>query len=220
MNDRMLRIYVWEIPVRLTHWINFLCVVTLSVTGYYIGRPFIYAFSANQYVMGWIRFIHFTAAYVFIMSLAIRIYWAFVGNSYAHWSGLNPISASYWKHLGGAVKYYLFLSNKRPFAVGHQALASLAYVALYLLFAFQIVSGFALYSLSHEAGGFIWTLLGGWLLNLMNLPTIRLMHHLVMYAILPFVIIHVYITWFHGGKEVNGLMGSMFNGYKFLLKKE
>ena len=220
MSERMLRIYVWEIPVRLTHWINFLCVVTLSVTGYYIGRPFIHAFSADQYVMGWVRFIHFTAAYVFIMSLAIRLYWAIVGNSYAHWSGLNPISAKYWKNLGGALKYYLFISSKRPFAVGHQALASLAYVVLYLLFAFQIVSGFAMYSLSHEDGGFIWTLLGGWLLNLMYPQTIRLLHHLVMYCVFPFVILHVYITWFHGGKEVNGLMGSMFNGYKFILRKE
>lgn len=35
------RIYVWEIPVRLTHWVNALSIVMLSFTGYYIARPYL-----------------------------------------------------------------------------------------------------------------------------------------------------------------------------------
>jgi len=219
MNDQMRRVYVWELPVRFTHWINFLSVLTLSVTGFYIGRPFIYALSADQYVMGWMRFIHFTAAYVLVMSIAIRIYWAFVGNKYAHWSIFNPFSRKYWKNVGRAIRYYLFISRNRPYSIGHQSLASLAYLLLLLLFIFEIISGFALYSLSHEEG-VMWTILGGWLLSVMNLQIIRLLHHLVMYAIFGFVIVHVYITWFHGGMEENSLMGSMFNGYKFTIEEE
>ena len=33
------RVYVWELPVRLYHWVNFLCVAVLAVTGYIVGRP-------------------------------------------------------------------------------------------------------------------------------------------------------------------------------------
>ena len=33
--------YVWEWPVRLTHWINVISIVVLSVTGFYIGNPFV-----------------------------------------------------------------------------------------------------------------------------------------------------------------------------------
>ena len=33
------RVYVWELPVRLYHWVNALCVVILCVTGYVVGRP-------------------------------------------------------------------------------------------------------------------------------------------------------------------------------------
>ena len=33
------RIYVWELPVRFYHWINFASVVVLAVTGYLIGNP-------------------------------------------------------------------------------------------------------------------------------------------------------------------------------------
>ena len=35
------RVYVWELPVRLTHWLNFLTIIVLCFTGYYISRPFI-----------------------------------------------------------------------------------------------------------------------------------------------------------------------------------
>ncbi|MDI6728564.1 MAG: cytochrome b/b6 domain-containing protein, partial [Thermodesulfovibrionales bacterium] len=62
------RVYVWEFPVRLTHWINVLGIASLSITGYYIGNPFVHAVSTDQYIMGWMRFIHFVAAYLFAVS--------------------------------------------------------------------------------------------------------------------------------------------------------
>ena len=33
------RVYVWEVPVRLYHWLNALCIVVLCITGYLIGQP-------------------------------------------------------------------------------------------------------------------------------------------------------------------------------------
>lgn len=33
------RAYVWELPVRIYHWINAACVAVLVVTGLFIGRP-------------------------------------------------------------------------------------------------------------------------------------------------------------------------------------
>lgn len=219
MSKQRLLVYVWEFPVRFFHWINFLCVLTLSVTGFYIGRPFIHAYSVDQYVMGWIRFIHFTTAYVFLMNLLIRIYWAFAGNSCARWKVFFPFSSRRLREMGRAVKFYLFIDKDPPHAVGHPALAALTYLVLFLLFAFQIVLGFALYAGGHE-GGFIWTLLGGWLLGLMHLQTIRLFHHLNMYFILILAAVHLYTTWYQDGVEKNGLMSSIFGGYKFTDGKE
>ena len=37
------RVYVWEWPVRFTHWVNAVAIVFLCFTGIYIGTPFIYA---------------------------------------------------------------------------------------------------------------------------------------------------------------------------------
>ena len=97
MKDEKVKVYVWEFPVRFTHWINVLCLLALSVTGFYVGNPFIYAQSSEQYIMGWIRFIHFVAAYTFLMSIIIRIYWFIVGNKYASISEWLPVTG---KRLG------------------------------------------------------------------------------------------------------------------------
>jgi Ni/Fe-hydrogenase 1 B-type cytochrome subunit len=213
MKNEKVRVYAWEFPVRFTHWINFLCILALSVTGFYIGSPFIHAYSSKQWIMGWMRLIHFIAAYAFFMSVIIRMYWGLVGNKHAcvcTW--LGNLSS-----IGSDIKCYLLI-DKSKCHVGHSGLAGLTYVALFAIFIFEIVSGFAMYSSNHS--GVIWTLLGGWLTGIMLLPTIRLYHHLFMYVILAFVMVHVYIAWFLDSREMNGMMGSIFTGYKFVPEKD
>lgn len=218
MKHERKKVYVWEFPIRFTHWIITLCILILSVTGFYIGRPFIYASSSEQYIMGWMRLIHYIAAYIFMMSMIIRIYWAFMGNKYASYKEWFPFSAKRFKDLIGTLKFYLFLSKEPPYAVGHTALAGLTYLIVFAIFIFQIISGFAIYSVTHS--GAIWTVLGGWLLGIMYLPTIRLYHHLFMYVILAFSLMHIYITWYSACKEKNGLMLSILSGYKLLTGKK
>ncbi len=212
-----LRVYIWEFPVRFSHWINAFCILFLSITGYYISNPFILAHSSNQYVMGWIRFLHFTFAYLFLMSVVFRIYWAFMGNRFASWKECFPFSAKKSRDFVQAIKFYLLISKDPPYVAGHASLAAFCYFIVYLLFIFQIISGFAIYSVNHS--GLIWTILGGWLLNIMYLPTIRLYHHLIMYVILIFVPIHIYATWYMDPNEKNGLVSSIFSGYKFIDEK-
>ena len=36
-------VYVWEWPVRITHWLNAITIWVLSVTGLYMGFPFLTA---------------------------------------------------------------------------------------------------------------------------------------------------------------------------------
>lgn len=219
MQPNRIRVYAWEFPVRFTHWINTICLIAFSITGYYIAYPFIHAVSTQQYIMGWMRFIHFVAAYVFLMSMIIRIYWMFVGNRYASWRVFVPMTRRQWEDVLSGLKFYLFIGRKPPYAVGHSAMASVTYLAVFLLFIFEIVSGFALYSQSHLHSFFL-TILGGWLLGIMNVQTIRLWHHLVMYFLLVFTVIHVYIGLYLDVAEKNGAMGSIFGGYKFVTGKE
>ena len=78
--------------------------------------------------------------------------------------------------------------------------------------------GFAMYSVTSQ--GKIAASVGGWLLGLMGLQSIRLYHHIGMYAIMFFAIIHIYISWWMDTVERNGVMGSIFGGYKFVTGKE
>ena len=216
MQGDRIKVYAWEVPVRLTHWINVLCILILSVTGYYIGDPFIHATSSKQYIMGWMRFIHFVVAYTFVMSLIIRFYWAFMGNKYASLNKWFPFSAKDWKYAFEELQFYLMIGKKQPHTIGHTALFGLAGLVVTVISLFMVFSGFAMYSVTRS--GVLWTVLGGWLLGFMDLQTLRLFHHLLMYLILSIALVHVYISWYSDVRKANGLIGSMFNGYKFIPK--
>jgi Ni/Fe-hydrogenase 1 B-type cytochrome subunit len=219
MQANRIRVYAWEFPVRFTHWINALCLVAFCISGLYIGNPFMHAVSTQQYIMGWMRFLHFVFGYVFLFSMIIRIYWMFAGNKYASWRVFIPLTKRQREDMLNGLKFYLFLRKQPPYAVGHSAVASITYLGVFLLFIFEMMTGFALYSQSHLHSFFL-TIAGGWLLRIMDVQTIRLWHHLVMYLLIAFTLIHVYIGWYLDSAEKNGVMGSIFGGYKFVSGKE
>ncbi len=206
------RVYVWEFPVRLSHWVNLLAILVLSVSGYYIGAPFIQAIRDNQFIMAKFRFVHFVAAYFFAMAVLLRIYWLFMGNRYAHWNQYVPLSAERVQSCVDTTAFYCFIRERLPDYAGHTGIAGLTYLVLFILFFIEIFTGFALYSQSHV--GALWTVLGGWVFAIINQGTVRLIHHCIMWIIAIFVVIHVYIGWHNDMVERNGLMSSIFSGYK------
>ena len=211
--------YVWEWPVRLTHWINVLSIVVLAVTGIYIGYPFLTTTVHAEFVMGWIRFVHYVAAYLFAVSTLARFFWFLVGNEYASLRAFLPwLSAKGRKNILGTFKYYVFLEKKVPYVVGHNALAVMAYSFVYLLFVVQIVSGFALYGQFQP--GSIWLALFGPLLTGFGPQGLRLAHHLTMWLLIGFAIHHIYSAWLMDIKEKNGTLSSIFSGYKFIEPKD
>ena len=74
-------VYVYEAPVRLWHWVNALCITVLAITGYLIARPLpsLGGEASEHFMMGYIRFAHFSAAWIFAVAWIGRIYWAIVG---------------------------------------------------------------------------------------------------------------------------------------------
>ena len=56
-------VYVYEAPVRLWHWINAFAILTLALTGYFIGSPLqsMPGEASAHFLMGYIRFTHFAA---------------------------------------------------------------------------------------------------------------------------------------------------------------
>ncbi|WP_020678213.1 Ni/Fe-hydrogenase, b-type cytochrome subunit [Geopsychrobacter electrodiphilus] len=213
------RRYVWEWPVRLTHWFIVLSIIALSVTGIYIGNPNLSVPKTSSFVMGWMRAVHFGFAYLFAVSFVVRLLWMFFGNKYARWTAFIPwASKEGWRNIIGTFSWYTFLRRKVPYVVGHNALAGIAYSFVFVLFTLQIVSGFALYG-QYDPNG-LWASVTAPFLSLFSNQGLRLTHHMIMWLLIGFAIHHVYSGWLMDVKEKNGTLGSIFGGYKFIDPKD
>jgi Ni/Fe-hydrogenase 1 B-type cytochrome subunit len=216
-------LYVYEAPVRITHWLFVICIAVLAVTGYLIGSPppSIGGEASESFFFGWIRAIHFIAGYVLAISFVARVYWALVGNSHSRSIFLPPVwSGAWWKALFGQAAYYLFLRKESDLWVGHNPLAQLAMFAMFVLGTlFMIITGFALYS-QQWGWGQLPMQLFGWVFVVIGQPqTVRTLHHLGMWYVLLFVMVHVYMVFREDIMSGESVIGTMINGIR-MFKRE
>jgi Ni/Fe-hydrogenase 1 B-type cytochrome subunit len=211
--------YVWELPVRWSHWTNMLSIVVLAVTGFFIGNPFSFGDSTSGFTMGWIRFFHFVAGYTLTVSLASRVIWSVIGNEFSSWQAFFPfVTAKGRQKMVKMLRYYLFLDREVPETIGHNPLATTAYFTLFCLYLVIILTGFAMYA-QHAPGGVMYRSLS-FMYAMFSNQGMRLTHHMSMWFVFGFVINHIYSAWLMDIKEHGGEISSIFSGYKFTVKKE
>ena len=219
--SELVRVYVWQIPVRVTHWLIAGSIVVLSVTGFYIGNPFItVAGPAGQaFVMGWMKVIHSYAAFVFIVAVVVRVIWMFTGNKYARFDKFVPIYRTRRKALWPTVLFYTFVKDKPPSYVGHNPLAGSAYVAVFGLYFLAIATGLVMRGASADVTSPLrW--FGTWAPLFGGLQIARWVHHAVMWLLLGFAVHHVYSSVLIALIEKSGTMDSIFTGYKWVRRRD
>ena len=147
-------VYVWEVPVRLTHWLIALSLFVLSATGLYIGRPFmtVPGEAGQWFVMGWMRIIHFYAAIVFSCAVIARVIWMFTGNKYARWDKFLAVHGVRRHGVLPTVLFYSFLRDKPAAYVGHNPVAGSAYLLVFGLYFLAIGTGLVMWAPSAEVG--------------------------------------------------------------------
>lgn len=212
------RVYVWELPVRIYHWLNALAIIVLCVTGYLIGNPPAILSgreASDVYWFGTVRYIHFGAAYIFLFNFVFRLYWGFVGNKYADWKNFIPTRLNFFKEMWDVIRIDILLQkNKDHLSVGHNALAGFIYFMLFFAFVVQVFTGFGLYSDTSQwwfPQLFTWVspALGGEILT-------RQIHHVAMWGFIIFSAIHIYLVFYHDYVEGRGEISSMGGGWKFI----
>ncbi len=211
------RVYVWQLPVRLTHWLLFFSILILSATGYYIGHPFIAVPgpAKNHFVMGTIRAVHSYTAIVFMLAVLVRLYWLLAGNAYARLSEFVPLSARRWRSLWRTLLYYSFIRHDPDDYAGHNALAASTYLMIFAVYVLMIATGLTLYAVNAAVGSplrvfdLLAPLFGG-------LQIARLIHHVGMWIILIFAVMHIYFVLLSSIIEHIGTFDSIFSGYKFM----
>jgi Ni/Fe-hydrogenase 1 B-type cytochrome subunit len=213
--DERVRLYVWQVPVRITHWVVVGCIVVLSITGAYIADPFLIPAGGN--VMTTVRVIHILTAFVFLAAGTVRTIWLLAGNRFARWSAFIPTSKNQATELFRQAGFYAFLRRDLPKVLGHNQLAATAYLALFGFLLIETITGFALDGIggAQPAG----TIFGG-LTDFLGPQLIRVIHHLCMWVILAIAIFHIYSCVLVDHLEKNGLMSSIFSGYKFPTREE
>lgn len=207
------RVYVWRGPVRITHWLNAFCILVLSITGLYIANPYMHVDDASL-IMARMRYVHFLSAYMFTASLIVRIYWLIKDKKYGKFDQFIPLTSDRWKSFVESALFYTYLKKHPSKTPGHNSLAGFVYLIMFVLFVIETMTGFGLYSISNT--GALFQFMGGWVLNFLNLMTIRLVHHLIMWIIFSFVVVHVYLVIFNDWVEKDELLMSILTGYKII----
>lgn len=217
-------VYVYEAPVRLWHWVMVVCMVVLVITGFLIGSPLpsIGGEASDHTMFGTIRMLHFIAGQLLAVFTLMRVYWAFVGNEFAHEVFLPPLwKLEYWKGLFLQIGYYLFLIPKPRKHLGHNELAGFAMLFQCMLpMIFMIFSGMALYAEGKGMDHWTYTAFG-WMIGLVGGSyQLHTLHHAAMWVILSFVAIHLYMVFREDVMGRTGIMSSIVSGWRFMKDDE
>ena len=68
-------VYVYDAGIRIWHWVTAICIVVLSITGYFIGSPppSLGGEAYEHFLFGWIRFTHFAAGMILGVAFLLEV---------------------------------------------------------------------------------------------------------------------------------------------------
>ena len=132
--------HVWDRSVRIFHWVNVICVIGLIAVGLVILFNKDIGVSADGKIL--LKTIHAYLGYVFVFNLTWRFIWFFLGNQYSRLGAILPIGKKYKESL----KLYLkgIKDGNTPGYLGHNPVARLMIVFLFLLLSVQAITGLVL----------------------------------------------------------------------------
>ncbi|MHB8170282.1 MAG: Ni/Fe-hydrogenase, b-type cytochrome subunit [Thermincolia bacterium] len=163
-------------PQRIFHGVNFVSIVLLVITGFYINKPFV------DGVMNGMRYLHFLAMFVVVANLTVRIYYAFLGK-YKD-AGDFAVRSKDWRNLLPTLKYYLFL-GPYPANSKYNPMQKLTYLMYLPLLLFQAFTGLIMYRPELFDG--LIKMMGG-------MASVRGYHYVLMWVFIAYVIVHVYMV--------------------------
>ncbi len=200
------------LPMRITHWVNLICMVVLILTGFMIHFPFVPGLE------GVARGSHILCGFILILNCIVRIVLAFLVTS-APTGGTRNRVRDYKTWLPQAdnrhqlipwIKYYLFFKKDHPLSAKLGVPQKISYLAVAVLILLQGYTGLCLWVPTSEVGIFAagTALVGG-------IMSMRIIHYFMMFVFIIFMFIHIYLVFIEGtanaklmlfGKEHGGLV--------------
>src|ERR1035441_1927052 len=100
------------------------------------------------------------------------------------WFAYIPIHREQWRGMGSMLEFYLFMKFDPSPRVGHNPLAALSYVIVYLLILVEMLTGLFLFS--QVLGNPVLHQFIGWLPLLIDPGYLRLIHYFLMFVFFAF----------------------------------
>ena len=121
-------VLIWDLPVRLVHWLLVICFIGAYLTSEDEG----------------LSLLHVTLGYTMVFLMTLRIIWGFIGSKYARFS-------NFVKGPNAVMTYFESLVQKVPeHHTGHNPAGALAIIGLLLL---GLLVGFSGFAALHEIWG-------------------------------------------------------------------
>lgn len=180
-------VHVWDVPVRLFHWVLLLLLVFQFVTGKLGGR-----------YMEW----HAVSGYLVFTLIVFRVLWGFVGSTHARFASFlaGPVAA--WRFARR-----LFSRQAVP-QVGHNPLGGWMVVALLASLAVQVATGLFANDGGDVEGPLAFLVSVGLSDRLSNV------HRWNLDVLLALSALHVLAVLYHWLVKREDLMAAMFTGVK------
>jgi len=180
MASKMVNIYLYTRYERLWHWLQMLLIVLLLITGFEVHG--LYTLLGFEQAVT----IHNYVGLTWLIAFAFFIFWIFTTGE---WKQYIPTT----RKMIAVIRYYtygIFAGETHPVPkrkeAKHNPLQRLTYLSLAaLLLPVQMLTGFLYWSYNS------WQ---AWGLTFLSLKVVALIHMAGAFAILSFIIVHVYMT--------------------------
>ena len=215
-NKERVVVHVWDGPLRVLHWTNVVLIFTLALL--MLGNFGMEYLGVGEDTRDQVAKLHASVGYVFVFTFSLRLLWGFLGNKYSSWYDIIPYKREQREAMAHNIKWYLG-GFKGPAAkvVGHDPLASLFYIALFLVLISQSLTGLLLAGTEFQM--FPGTIVTGSLSEHASeslAGVLMEIHEFGFWFVVFFFCAHMGGLVVHELKEKTGLFSSMIHGKKYL----
>jgi Ni/Fe-hydrogenase 1 B-type cytochrome subunit len=192
--------------MRINHWVVAFSMFGAIATGLYIGHPYYSSMmadpAATKWVMAWNRWWHFMIAIVFDVSSIVVAYMYFFSRFEKPYKKLIPSGKNIKEFFAVLINLITFNRSKSFDSSHPDSFNAVFFFIFHLMLVWMLLTGLQLYVHGLASG---LSSIGNWWPAMLHLATdwtlvvtggtnmdVRLSHHTAMYAIIVWIMFHIY----------------------------